>query len=307
MGGWVVTEPSRPVIGRRALLAGAGGLLAAACSGRRRATAPVRASTAPPVDMSGPSATRPAPTHVTTRPVSAPVPAPPAVILARSTVPVLCFHQVRDWATGDSASAKVIITPPGRLAAQLDALAAAGYTTITPDQLLAHLRYGARLPSRPVLLSFDDASGGQYTHALPLLLRHRFTATFFVMTVVLDKPRWLSRAQVRDLHRHGMTIAAHTWDHHPVTRYTGADWQRQLVDPARDLARLIGAPVRLFAYPYGLWDQAALPHVHAAGYEAAFQLSQRQDPRQPLLTIRRMIAASEWDGGTLIQQMRAQF
>src|SRR5437667_285380 len=83
-------------------------------------------------------------------------------------------------------------TPPQRLAAQLDALARAGYTTITPDQLLAHLRYGTRLPARPVMLSFDDASEGQYTHALPMLLRHRFTATFFMMTVVLDKPRWLS-------------------------------------------------------------------------------------------------------------------
>ena len=298
--------PDRRVIDRRALLAGAAGLVTAACSSRRAAT-PAAHTAAPPVGMSGPSASHPAPTHLATRPVSAKAPAPASVILARSTVPMLCFHQVRDWAAGDSASAKVIITPPRRLAAQLDALAEAGYTTITPEQLLAHLRYGARLPARPVLLSFDDASGGQYTHALPLLLRHRFTATFFVMTVVLDKPRWLSRAQVRDLHRRGMAIAAHTWDHHPVTRYTGADWQRQLVDPARELGRLIGAPVRLFAYPYGLWNQAALPHVQAAGYEAAFQLSERQDPKQPLLTIRRMIAASEWDGRTLVRQMRTLF
>jgi len=51
--------------------------------------------------------------------------APAPVILARSHVPVLCFHQVRDWAAGDSPSARAMITPPQRFAAQIDALARA--------------------------------------------------------------------------------------------------------------------------------------------------------------------------------------
>jgi peptidoglycan/xylan/chitin deacetylase (PgdA/CDA1 family) len=220
---------------------------------------------------------------------------------------VLCFHQVREWAPGDSPFARTAITPPRRFAAQMDALAAAGYTTITPDRLLAYLRYGTGLPTRPVLLSFDDAYASQYTHALPVLVRHRFTATFFVMTIVLDKPRWLSRAQVRDLHRRGMTIAAHSWDHRPVPGYSGQDWQTQLVGPARELAKVTGAPVRLFAYPYGAWTQAALPHLRAAGYQAAFQLDWRQDRRQPLLTIRRIVASSSWDGRALLFYTQTAF
>jgi peptidoglycan/xylan/chitin deacetylase (PgdA/CDA1 family) len=187
------------------------------------------------------------------------------------------------------------------------ALAAARFTTITPAQLLAYLRYDTPLPPRPVLLSFDDASAGQYTNALPVLLRHGFTATFFVMTVVLDKPGWLSRDQVRALDRQGMTIGAHTWDHHPVTRYAEADWRTQLVEPARELARILDRPVRLFAYPYGLWNQAALPRVAAAGYEAAFQLSDRPDANQPLFTIRRVMAVSGWDGAALLHHVDTDF
>jgi len=311
----VVCEPAEPTIRRRHLLAGAAGLVVGACGGHPPArSSPDRRSGSPPAGT--PSAgtpkagTSPTPPVTGTPPPAGPRPppatvAPAPVVLARSHVPVLCFHQVRDWAAGDSPSARAIITPPQRFAAQIDALARAGYTTISPDRLLAHLQYGTRLPARPVMLSFDDASEGQYTHALPVLLRQRFTATFFVMTVVLDKPRWLGRAQVRDLHRRGMTIAAHTWDHHPVTRYSRADWPIQLVRPARELAQLTGSPVRLFAYPYGLWNQAALPHLRAAGYEAAFQLAQRQDPRAPLLTIRRVIAASSWDGPALLRHLQA--
>jgi peptidoglycan/xylan/chitin deacetylase (PgdA/CDA1 family) len=130
-------------------------------------------------------------------------------------------------------------------------------------------------------------------------------ATFFVMTVVLDRPNWLSRDDVRELDAAGMTIASHTWDHHPVTKYGEKDWATQLEKPRAELERIVGHDVDLFAYPYGLWNTAALPHVQAAGYRAAFQLAdQPQDAAQPLLTIRRMLTLPTWDVPTLLSRLR---
>jgi peptidoglycan/xylan/chitin deacetylase (PgdA/CDA1 family) len=291
-------------IERRHLLAGVTATaLLAACSGtppRSRASASPSAAPIPEPRRSPSTPSGPAGGSAAPRQVAAPV----SVILARSHVPVLCFHQIRPWRATDSPSARTIITPPQRFADQIATLARTGYTTITPDQLLRYLQFGVRLPDRPVLLTFDDASEGQYTSGLPVLAKYRFTATFFVMTVVLDKPHWLSRDQVRDLHRRGMTIGAHTWDHHPVTGYSGADWRRQLIEPARELSHLTGAPVLFFAYPYGVWNRAALPHVASAGYQAAFQLSGAQDRSRPLLTIRRILAVSDLDGPALIRQLK---
>ena len=231
----------------------------------------------------------------------------PQLLAARADVPVLTYHQVRDWRPTDSPTARQLITPPRRFAAQLDALARAGYTTISGTQLLQHLLRGAPLPPRPLLLTFDDASQGQYTNALPILRRHRFVATFFVMTVVLDKPHWLSRAQVQTLDRMGMTIGAHTWDHRPVPGYAGQDWQLQLVRPARELARIVGHPVRLFAYPYGRWDRVAFPHLERAGYQAAFQLAGPIDPTGPQWTIRRIMVPPTWSTATLLRRIASSF
>jgi peptidoglycan/xylan/chitin deacetylase (PgdA/CDA1 family) len=229
-----------------------------------------------------------------------------AAVAARARIPVLCYHQIRTPTGADGADARPYIVRPSVFAAQMRALAKAGYTTITGDQLVAHLLRGAALPRNPVLLTFDDASAGQYTHAYPVLRRHRFKATFFIMTVVLGKPGWLTRGQVRALDRAGMTIGAHTWDHKPVPQYTGGDWDTEVTAPTRDLRRLVGHPIRLFAYPYGLHDSKAIPHLWGAGLRAGFQLAERLDRHHPLWTIRRIIVP-EISGQRLLREMREDF
>jgi peptidoglycan/xylan/chitin deacetylase (PgdA/CDA1 family) len=221
-------------------------------------------------------------------------------------VPVLCYHQIRPRTSADGAAALPYIVSPAVFATQMRALDRAGYTTITGDALVAHVARGEPLPRKPVLLTFDDSSAGQYKSALPVLRRHHFVATFFVMTVVLGKPGWLTRGQVRALDRAGMTIASHTWDHKDITTYTDTDWDTEITEPTRDLERLVGHPVRLFAYPYGLWDRDAFPHLRRARFTAAFQLADKLDRRHPLWTIRRIIVP-EISGKQLLRQMRDDF
>ncbi|MDT0275439.1 polysaccharide deacetylase family protein [Blastococcus goldschmidtiae] len=285
---------------RRGFLAAAGAVVLAACSGPGASTAP----TAAPTTRSSPPATTPTPSP---SPEPAPTPATAQEVLARSTVPVLCFHQLREFRPDDSAYARTLITPPTVFRAQLQALRDGGRTPISTGALLDHLQFGAPLPDRPVLLTFDDGSATHYSVALPVLTEFGFPAAFFPMTVVLGKPDWLSHDQVRDLDRAGMSIGAHSWDHQRVDRLAGDDWAVQLDRPRAELAEILGHPVDTLAYPHGVWSAEALPRVEAAGYRAAFQLSEPQDPTYPLLTIRRIMPPPTWDGPTLLERMDAAF
>ena len=103
-----------------------------------------------------------------------------------------------------------------------------------------------------------------------------------------------------------MTIAPHTYDHHAVPQYRGEDWHTQLVAPAAKLAKLVGHPVRLFAYPFGLWSPEAFAHLDAAGYVAAFQLAGKLDRRHPLWTLRRIIVP-EQPGRELLAEIKRDF
>jgi peptidoglycan/xylan/chitin deacetylase (PgdA/CDA1 family) len=293
--------PERKGLRRRDFLVGAAGLAVAGCTrsaGRRPA-----AATSSAVRTVAPTATATA----TPSPSASPSAGTPQEILARSTVPVLCFHQLRDFRPGDSDYARTMITPPSVFTAQLQALRDGGYTPITAAALVDHLQFGVDLPPQPVLLSFDDGSATHHSVALPALIGFGFPAIFFPMTVVLNKPDWLSDDQLREMDRAGMSIGAHTWDHQRMDRLAADQWTTEVNQPKAKLAEILGHPVDLLAYPYGVWSPEALARVSEAGYRAAFQLSDAQDPAQPLLTIRRIMPTPTWDGPTLLSHLQSDF
>ncbi|MGY1751367.1 polysaccharide deacetylase family protein [Modestobacter sp. SYSU DS0511] len=287
---------------RRHVLAAGAALALAGCSSgtTRRADGPATSS-ATSTPSSSPT---PEPTPTEEPP---PTPGTAEEILARSTVPVLCFHQLREHTAEDGAYARSITTPPDAFRAQLSALRDGGYTPVSAPALVDHLQFGTPLPDRSVLLTFDDGSATHATVGLPVLREFGFPGAFFPMTVVLDKPNWLSSDQLRELGAAGMAIGAHSWDHQRMDRISGDQWAEQVDQPRQTLAEVLGHPVDLLAYPHGTWNQETLTHVAAAGYRAAFQLADPTDPAQPLLTIRRIMPPPSWDAATLLAHLDADF
>lgn len=274
------------------LAAGAAGLLVG-CAQQPR--------TQPGAAASGsPSSPSPTPT-----PSGTPTAATAAEMAARAVVPTLCYHQVRPYQSSDSDYTRAtLVCPPERFVAHLDGLAEAGYATISPAQYLAHLTTGAALPPRPILLTFDDGKDNQALTALPELARRGMTGTLFIMSVVLDKPGWISSDQVRAVADSGMTIGAHTWDHQNLSKLPDTDWAAQLEKPRETLQRLSGQEVDTLAYPYGAWAPQALPHVEAAGYATAFQLDAKPlEAANPLLTLRRRMTGSAWTPAQVIERL----
>ncbi len=233
-----------------------------------------------------------------------------ATILARPQVPVLCYHQIRDWRASDSKTSKDYIIPVAAFKEQMQMLADSGYHTVLPDQLYAYLTTGAALPKKPVMLTFDDGDLDQYTVAAPELEKHGFKGAFFIMTVAIGRHRkqpYMDKTQIKDLSDRGHAIGAHTWDHHNVKKYQGDDWKIQVDEPKTKLEGIIGKPVKYFAYPFGLWNREALPELQKRGYAAAFTLADKRDDTMPLYTVRRIIAGGQWKAKTFYRNMIQSF
>lgn len=228
-------------------------------------------------------------------------------ILSKSQVPILCYHQIRDWKPTDSKRAKDYIVPVNVFREQMKILADSGYTAILPTQLYNYLVAGEPLPAKPVMITFDDTDLEQYTVALPEMNKYNFKGVFFIMTVALDKPRYMSKDQVKALADAGHIIGSHTWDHKNVKQYTAEDWITQVEKPSRQLEAITGKPVEYFAFPFGLWKPEVIPQLKQHGIAAAFQLTGKRDEQDPIHTIRRMIVPGEWNGEKMLRVMKRSF
>ncbi len=157
------------------------------------------------------------------------------------------------------------------------------------------------------MLTFDDTDLDQYTLAKPVMDEYNFKGVFFIMTVALNKPRYMSRDQVKQLSDEGHVIGSHTWDHMNVKKLTAPDWAIQIEKPLKQLQEITGKPVRYFAYPFGLWKPEIIPGIKERQFEGAFQLSAKRDENDPLFTIRRIIVPGQWSAQTMHKAMERSF
>jgi peptidoglycan/xylan/chitin deacetylase (PgdA/CDA1 family) len=229
------------------------------------------------------------------------------VILAKKEVPVLCYHNIRDFTADASEIIKTYTIKPAAFTEQIKALSDAGYQTITTNQLREYLLHDAPLPEKPVMITFDDTRGEQFSIGANEMDKYGFKGVFFVMTVSINRPNYLTKDQIKKLSNTGHVIAAHTWDHHMVTKYKGEDWNTQLVKPKIKLEDITGKPVTYFAYPFGLWNKEAITKVKESGYQMAFILSTKRDSIDPLYTIRRIIVSGSWSTEGMIRSMESSF
>ena len=224
-----------------------------------------------------------------------------ATILAKRQVPVLCFHHISDKPMGEYGLS------PALFAADLQAMADSGYQSILPDQLYNYLAKGAPIPEKSFMLTYDDTDEEQFSIAGPEMAKHHFKGVYFIMTISIGRPRYMSKEQIKQLADDGNVIAAHTWDHHMVTKYNDSDWNKQLTESKLKLETITGKPVDYFAYPFGLWNQAAFQPLQQRGIKMAFQLSTKMDTTQPLYTVRRMIVPGTWSTSGFMKAMKSTF
>ena len=228
-------------------------------------------------------------------------------MLAKAEVPVLCYHHIRDPKPGQSETFKSYSVSPAQFASQMKALKDSGYETILPEQLYNYLLHDAKLPAKPVMLTFDDTDEEQFSIGYQEMKKYGFKGVFFIMTIAINKPRYMTKAQLKQLADEGNAVESHTWDHHRTTKYSGDDWDIQFVKPRKTIEDITGVPATFFAYPFGLWNKEGFPELKKAGFKMAFILSTKRDTTEPLYTIRRMIVPGQWSTPGMFRSMKQTF
>lgn len=201
---------------------------------------------------------------------SLPLLAPPANPVPRTVhVPILTWHRVHLFATELTKSIPDETVEPSVFAAEIAALAANGYHSITQMQLYDALFHGASLPPKAVLLTVDDGYVDDVNNILPVLRAHHMVATFYIITQRFHEPGFVNAQQVRQLDAARMDIGAHTRMHVPLNAISTADMKNEIIGSRNDLVRVLHHPVQWFAYPFGAYSSAVVDEVRRAGFVLA--------------------------------------
>jgi peptidoglycan/xylan/chitin deacetylase (PgdA/CDA1 family) len=211
-------------------------------------------------------------------------------------VPILTYHRIRPYKVSDSKSARGYITTPEAFEKELAYLEENNYTVISFDDLLDGFK-GKKMPSKPVIITFDDGYKEQYLYALPLLLTHHMTATFFIYTnAISDYHDFMTWEEVKGLSEKGMTIGAHSQSHPKLTKLSETKQQNEIAKSKATLEEKLSVPVRYFAYPYGLYNDQVVKEVKESGFNLAVGLEKGKVQRiENIYTLKRYLVGSNFE------------
>jgi peptidoglycan/xylan/chitin deacetylase (PgdA/CDA1 family) len=181
------------------------------------------------------------------------------------------YHHIQDAPPGARALVTDLSVSPADFEAHLRYLSREGYESITLDDLALHLTVGKPLPPRPIILTFDDGYADAYTHAFPLLRRHGFVGTFFLVSAPIDANNgdFLSWAQVEEMYAAGMQFQPHSYDHPDLRNRSFEFLVFQILAAKEAIEARTGELCRFFAYPSGRYDQYVIDVLRSADYWGA--------------------------------------
>ncbi len=185
------------------------------------------------------------------------------------TIPILLYHHIGVSLQGDT----VYYISPDMFERQMNLLYQWGYRTISVELLAKAIREGAELPTRPILLTFDDGSETVYTTALPIMQKYNFTGTAYIIYNYLWLRNYMNIDQVQALYAAGWEIGSHGNSHTDLPKHPGRQ-ESEIVGSRRKLEAKLGVPILSFSYPFGAYDKDSLYYVHFAGYIAAMGLGE---------------------------------
>lgn len=170
---------------------------------------------------------------------------------------VLMYHSV-------SETDSELAVSPARFAQQLAWLTQQGYQFFTASDLLRD-----DLPTKAVVLTFDDGFADNYTQMFPILKQFNAKATIYLAPKMQTIER-LSVEQIEEMQASGLCeFGAHTMHHVNVSQVPLDEAKAEIEASKAWVETTLGVPCRAFAYPYGRFNDENVGQVKTAGFTTA--------------------------------------
>ena len=189
-------------------------------------------------------------------------------------VPALMYHSISEQSPGWPAD---LCVKPAVFEEHLQFLKERGYNVVTARQAMILLKSGQNVMNT-VILTFDDGYEDNYTQAFPLLKKYGFRGNFFVIGKNVGKTfnqngiiKYMSFAQMKEMHQQGMEIGSHTMSHDPLAVIKPNFLPWEIYQPLNLFHEKMGFWISGIAFPNGSYNEAVIAEIRKyVKYEYGF-------------------------------------
>ncbi|PPB63715.1 polysaccharide deacetylase family protein [Campylobacter hyointestinalis] len=196
---------------------------------------------------------------------------------------VLMYHMISEHLPKNRSKFNRLRVKPKEFEKQLIWLKKNGFTSFTLNEL-SKLE---KIPSKSVVITFDDGYEDNFTNAFRLLKKYNMKATIFIVlnrfnadwatdkdlnqsSYELNKERMLSDEQVKTMLQSGLIeIGSHTLNHANLPKISNNEKQNEIENSKKEIETKFNIKCESFAYPFGFYDEKSRDFVRKFGYKSA--------------------------------------
>ncbi|MCC5941168.1 MAG: polysaccharide deacetylase family protein [Balneolaceae bacterium] len=161
---------------------------------------------------------------------------------------------------------------------QLKLIDSLGYTPITFTDYQLYKEDKLTLPSKPIILTFDDGYMDTFENAIPIMKEMGMKGVVFVIgNRKLKRAKWDERdeedicplmtdKQIQIAKKLGFEIGSHTMRHVALSELSDLEASYTIRKSKEVIESVLQEPIHSFAYPYGKFDKRIEQIVSESGY-----------------------------------------
>ncbi|MBS1889354.1 MAG: polysaccharide deacetylase family protein [Actinobacteria bacterium] len=177
-------------------------------------------------------------------------------------VPILVYHALGEAPPTEEYPG--LYVPEPEFEAQMAWLHSHGFEAVTLDQVEQAWYHGGTLPTKPIVITFDNGYPAQVTFAPKVLSRYGWPGVLFEIT-----EEHLYSSQIRPVIELGWEVDSHSATHPNLTELAGEELEFQVAGSRHYLQHTFGIPSDNFCYPSSEYDATTIAAVKEAGYVGA--------------------------------------
>lgn len=174
-------------------------------------------------------------------------------------IPVLLYHNFVTTVPESDPDNFNYINTPQSFEENIKVILENGYTVISMEELNDADSGKIKLPSKPILITFDDGYYSNYEYIYPILKKYNVKASIFVVTDKIGKEidgiKYLGWNECKEMQDSGLVeICSHSSRHLFYDKLPVREIRDDVIKSYEEIEKNLGKKkIKIFAYPYGAY------------------------------------------------------